>query len=393
MGTNRQNIEASSFRSTLSHFPTGVVVATTLSPGDEPLGMTIGSFASLSLEPPLVSLFVSRNSATLTEIERRGKFCVNVLSADQQPLAARFASPRPDRFADLPWTPTPSGMPSFPGILSWIECVVYGAYAGGDHTILTGLVTDARVFDRGFPLVFFQGGYGRFSSQPAVNSDDRELIFASITAERCRGLMKRLADETRGECAALAASSEAIRVIATEAAPNVQGRSPIGFRMPMIPPLCEMYIAYQPPAEIERWIARAGRLSREQRAAYLAQVSDSRDRGWALSVGGYYLDRDLYAALETYTEKAPTPAEQRRLTEVLASAANHYRQIDIDPDGEYEIGAITAPVFGPGGQVFMLLRLSRYETRLSGRDVSSHANVLQKGCAEMSQTLIATRSG
>ena len=109
-----------SMRDALGAFASGVVVVTAIGP-DGPIGFTCQSFASLSLDPPLVSFAPSRGSSTWPRIREVGRFCVNVLAADHEHHSAGFARSGVDKFAGVTWEAAPSGSPVLDGVGAWIE--------------------------------------------------------------------------------------------------------------------------------------------------------------------------------------------------------------------------------------------------------------------------------
>jgi 3-hydroxy-9,10-secoandrosta-1,3,5(10)-triene-9,17-dione monooxygenase reductase component len=154
--------DSAKFRQVLGHFPTGVTVVTA-APDSGPVGMAVGSFCSVSLDPPLVAFFPGKTSASWPGIEEAGSFCVNVLAEDQEDLSRRFASTDLDKFTGLGWKPAPSGAPLLDGVLAWIDCDIEVVAEAGDHWSVTGRVRDLEVVHDGAPLLFFRGGYGRFA--------------------------------------------------------------------------------------------------------------------------------------------------------------------------------------------------------------------------------------
>lgn len=156
------SFDSSKFRQVLGHFPTGVTVVTA-APGDEVVGMAVGSFSSVSLDPPLVAFFAGRDSASWPGIEQAGAFCVNVLSDEQEGLSRRFAAKEGDKFEGVGWKPAASGSPVLDGVLAWIDCDIDSVTETGDHFCVIGRVRDLEVGHDGSPLVFFRGGYGRFA--------------------------------------------------------------------------------------------------------------------------------------------------------------------------------------------------------------------------------------
>ena len=151
-------VDCARFRQVLGHFPTGVcVVAATTDDG--PVGMAIGSFFSISLDPPLVGFCAGKGSSTWPKIRDAGAYCVSVLAADQEEVSRVFASSGIDKFAGLGWDRSPLGAPRIQGALAWIDCQLDVAHDAGDHEIAVGAVHDLGVAQEGGPLVFFRGGY------------------------------------------------------------------------------------------------------------------------------------------------------------------------------------------------------------------------------------------
>lgn len=163
-GTGTDPIDPGEFRRVLGHFPTGVTVVTGVGP-DGHVGMAIGSFASVSLDPPLVMFCPGRTSTSWQAIRQGGRFCVNVLGADQKSVCDTFARSGEDKFADVTVRTEATGAPVIVGSLAWIDCDIHAVFDGGDHEIVVGRVralgTDESAGDAG-PLLFFKGGYGTF---------------------------------------------------------------------------------------------------------------------------------------------------------------------------------------------------------------------------------------
>jgi flavin reductase (DIM6/NTAB) family NADH-FMN oxidoreductase RutF len=155
-------IDPALFRQVLGCYPTGVTIVTA-SAGDEPVAMVIGSFGSVSLDPPLVMFLPGQSSSTWPRIEAAGAFCVNVLGDDQVELSHRFFSKDTDPWDGLEWTTAATGAPVLADALAWIDCEIERVVEAGDHWIVLGRVVDLEGSDSGGPLVFFRGGYGRFA--------------------------------------------------------------------------------------------------------------------------------------------------------------------------------------------------------------------------------------
>ena len=149
------------FRQAAGRFASGVTVVTTRASQGH-YGVTVSSFASLSLNPLLVTVSINRSSPFLQYVRSAEAFAVSVLASDQQQVAAYFAArgrtPEPAGFATVPTTSEETGAPIIDGCLSWFDCTVEDLLPGGDHEILVGRVAAAGG-RTGEPLVYWAGGY------------------------------------------------------------------------------------------------------------------------------------------------------------------------------------------------------------------------------------------
>jgi flavin reductase (DIM6/NTAB) family NADH-FMN oxidoreductase RutF len=160
--TTAPAIDGARFRQVLGHFATGVTVITAATP-EGPAGLAVGSFTSLSLDPPLVAFCPDKRSTSWPKIREAGSFCVNILARDQEVVCRAFASKGTDKFQGLGWEPAGTGAPRLAGVLAWIDCTIEAVHDGGDHEICVGRVQELDVGEEeDGPLVFYRGGYGRF---------------------------------------------------------------------------------------------------------------------------------------------------------------------------------------------------------------------------------------
>lgn len=150
-----------SFRNALGQFPTGVAIITTVTPEGERLGMTISSFNSLSIDPPLVLFSVHRQAHSFTAWQRATCYAINVLNEDQEELSNRFARAKGEKWAGLTTRVGKTGVPLMPNAVVTFECEPYGRYDGGDHEIFVGRVVELyeNLAKHGRPLVFSGGRY------------------------------------------------------------------------------------------------------------------------------------------------------------------------------------------------------------------------------------------
>jgi flavin reductase (DIM6/NTAB) family NADH-FMN oxidoreductase RutF len=142
----------------MGRFATGVTVVTAIDASGAPAGMTASSLSSVSLQPPLISVCIEHTADMYRTLTRVTAFAVNILSADQEALARRFAEQDGGRFAGIGFHRTEAGSIILEGVLAHIECEKFATYDAGDHTIYLGRVVGGAPRE-GEPLLYYRGGY------------------------------------------------------------------------------------------------------------------------------------------------------------------------------------------------------------------------------------------
>ena len=154
-------LDSATYRKVIGHFATGVTVVTTDVDG-RLHGMTANAVSSVSLDPLLLLVCVSKRAVSHGEMSRARAFAVNILDAGQEDLAdlfARRAEPTPESLRGIPFRRGPDGSPLLTGALAWLECATDASVEAGDHTIFLGRVTAGESRQDGQPLMYFRGGY------------------------------------------------------------------------------------------------------------------------------------------------------------------------------------------------------------------------------------------
>lgn len=154
-------VTAGQFRQAMRQWASGVSIVTTRRPGGI-RGITVSSFCSLSLEPPLVLICIAHGAKSHALVAEEGAFAVNMLRADQCDLSERAASRSGEGAAwleDVPWTTGATGAPRLTDCLAWLDCRVVARHEEGDHTIFVGRVEAAGASESGEPLLYFRGAY------------------------------------------------------------------------------------------------------------------------------------------------------------------------------------------------------------------------------------------
>lgn len=346
------------FRDVLGHFPTGVALITGIADDGAPVGMIVGSFTSVSLDPPLVAFLPAVTSQTFQRLRTASSFCVNVLAGDQEDLCRQFASRAADKFDGVPWQPSPSGAPVLDGVVAYIDCTFESINDAGDHHIVVGAVQELRVCSPVAPLLFFQGGYGRFAPLSLSAPFQTDLIAGAQLAERGRTEMDRLAAALGAECTALAVINDkmAVNVAAVGSLPGAEDR--LGERIPLMPPMGELALAWEDSDTIERWLSRALPSDECTPEEYRQRLEAARERGWSLTMRSDYQDDQVFQALREYSSGSYTPAQERKIREIISSTSSSYAPVALEDGRAYEVHSLLAPVRDSTGKVRLILRLA-----------------------------------
>ncbi|MBL0421332.1 flavin reductase family protein [Ramlibacter sp. AW1] len=153
------SFSAHEFRAALGTFATGVTIVTTRTPDGLPIGLTANSFNSVSLDPPLVLWSLSQAAASLAAFRAGSHYAINVLAADQKPLAERFAAKGADRWSGVQSVPGAGGAPLIVGAAATFECFNRSRYDEGDHVIFVGEVERCTWREGAAPLLFHGGRF------------------------------------------------------------------------------------------------------------------------------------------------------------------------------------------------------------------------------------------
>lgn len=158
----RHTLDPRDLRNALGCFGTGVAIITAKGAGDRRVGLTVNSFASVSLNPPLVLWSLVSHSSSLPIFQEASHFAVNVLGLEQRRLAVKFSNSSNDKFADVAWREGRGGAPILEGVVAHFECRNAYRYYGGDHVIFLGAI-ESYSYNGDQGLLFNRGQYGAFA--------------------------------------------------------------------------------------------------------------------------------------------------------------------------------------------------------------------------------------
>lgn len=384
------------FRDVLGHYPTGVVVVTGISPEGGPLGMVVGTFASVSLEPSVVSFMPTRNSETYKALRESPTLCMNVLAHDQQFETRTLAQRDPAKFDKIRWTMSEHGVPKLADAVAHIHCTITDEIEAGDHLIVLCSVRDVQVSRPVTPLLFFQGGYGGFSATASAAHVDSALISAVRLAEVARPQLTALAERFDCEAVALVQINDHDQTVGAAArTPAVQTHERLGVRMPLIPPSGEVSVAWS-EVQSEKWIARLSPPDPELQSLYRTRLAKLRDLGYTVHVvpEGRDDQRQLLSdALHEYALGELTPARDRAVRSAIAQTDDFFLVEPLALDDVVRVVSVTVPVFDPTASrptnSGLALRLRPLHEVNTGAQVHDYATALQQAAAEVTRSLAA----
>ncbi len=167
---SQSSVSERAFRDVMGRFATGVSVITTVGQDGTPVGMTVSSLSSVSLDPPLLLWSLRLSAPSLPTFRQAGKFAVNILPSDQEHLCRQFAQPAADKFRGVAYSRDDDGLPLLDGAVAQIVCSTWRRYPGGDHEIFLGRVRAVRAWDHD-PLVYYRGRLSGLRSSADADDD------------------------------------------------------------------------------------------------------------------------------------------------------------------------------------------------------------------------------
>ncbi|WP_307824959.1 flavin reductase family protein [Streptomyces sp. M2CJ-2] len=352
-------VDSAAFRQALGHHPTGVALISSTDADGKPLGMIVGTFNSVSLDPPLVGFLPARDSASFAAIRESGRFTVNILAHDQEDVCRALSRPAGKRFEGLAWSPSGNGSPVLPDVVCSIDCSLEACTPAGDHYFVTGLVESLEVHRPVAPLLFFQGGFGGFVPGSFVAPSDAIVAESVQTVQHIRDGMRRLAHTAHGEVTVYAKVADHAVAVATVAGPDVPTSTLLGSKWPLTPPFGEVFLIGAPEAEVEQWMNRARSAGEELLRTSRERLDHAREHGWAGSYAGDTRDTLLFPALTEYGVEGVTPARQREIQAMFRAAGEDLRPVDLEPEGRYQGASLVAPIRNRHGRCELMIRLCR----------------------------------
>ncbi|MFC8361288.1 flavin reductase [Streptomyces griseorubiginosus] len=325
------------FRSALGNYPTGVSVVASRSFDGTPFAMVVGTFTSVSLDPPLVGFLPDRSSTTWPRIRETGRFCVSVLAADQENVCRAFVMKTSDRFDVHAGENTAAGSPRVRGAVLWIDCDIEDVLPAGDHDMVLGRVRELTVPERsGLPLLFLRGGYGA-PSVPSIQTEAPGLGAQLRLADLVRPEAEAIARDLGLECLVSGVVDDSVVSLAAAGIGTSPGGSGtrVGATFPLAAPFGPLFAAWADETQQQAWRERGARLTNmPARPSTDSDLQAVQDLGYQVTTGHATADRferamtvadaDPAAVLRDLVERGPEPGLRRpveQLSEVTSLAA------------------------------------------------------------------------
>ncbi|MFJ9587985.1 flavin reductase [Streptomyces acidicola] len=337
--TKHTSEQKSRWRKVLGQYPTGVTIITSVDESGAPVGMIIGTFTSVSEDPPLVGFLPQNSSKTFAQIQKTGRFRASVLGAGHEDLCREFfTAPVEERFTGEGWVYDAHGIPRLRDAVAWFDATVDSVLPVGDHAMVLGAVEDLGLGSRtgGMPLLFLNGGYGSFTI-PRLEFSLDDLGGRLRLATSLGDVVQRLSQQLEVECSlATVVRDEVVVLTAADI------RSPwVGMCFPFAAPMAPEFGAWGSEEVRRTWAENARQLIGTVDPDLIEEtVSLVRDTGYALSYG-----RTMSEQFDAVVASAN--GDRAALGPLWESLAAEYKDYCHHPHPEQHAMVLQVPVFGP----------------------------------------------
>jgi flavin reductase (DIM6/NTAB) family NADH-FMN oxidoreductase RutF len=371
-------IDSARFREVLGQYPTGVVIVTAMAE-DGPVGMTVGSFTSVSLDPPMVAFLPAKSSSSWAALRDAGDhFTVNILASDQEDVCRLIAMRKTDKFKDVEWHESGLGNPIIQGAVAIIDCTRVAVHDAGDHEIVVGEVKALEVRSAEYPLLFFRGGYGSFkpASLAAAESD---LMQHLGLVNLVRPSMERLAERFETEVTTNALVGRELALTASAGRSDARPvPTRVGMRLPFAPPAAAVFAAWGTQELRDLWISSVNRKVPRELLEEFKQVPDRvQKRGYAVTFGQHFLEVESLAAK---TGQGALHAPSAELHAEMLRYASAYNPASVEFDGLRHVQFVSVPIFD-GDKVAFQLTLWGPRKKVSQAELLNYVDALQEEAA------------
>lgn len=361
------------FREVMGHYPTGVAVVTGRSSDGEILALVVGTFSSVSIDPPLVSFMPMKTSRSFQKLRMCESACINILGGEQQAEMLSIAQRRENKLDGIEWYPSPSGDPILHKAVAWIDTTFDDFVEAGDHWIVLCGVKDLQVTNSVPPLLFFQGGYGSFAGIEQATRMSHEILPAIHAAHHASEKLIELANTIGCEVSVyVAVSDDEFITVFSELSADATREGGFASRFPLVPPIGDSYFFDKSVEMQERWLNKLKNPAGEILDRHRRRMAFMREHGYLLALlpeAGSGAYSQMIQATEEYKKANLTPQEERNIRETIGTTLIDYEPREPVDDETYDIGSIVLPVQDPAGLYTMTLRLAQLPGGVSGTAV------------------------
>ncbi|WP_191906567.1 flavin reductase family protein [Microbacterium lushaniae] len=308
----------------MTHAPTSVCAITALHPDGEAVSMVVGTFVSVSIEPPLIGFFPSAGSSSYARLRECPTFVVNVLAHGHEELVRVLATKgASDKLAGVGVNSSPGGLPIIDGVAAWFECSLAGSMSLGDHDFIVGEVLAFEAFASVVPLVYLQGSIGSFRTATAALPSETSIVPVVRAIEAERPALDGLASDLGREVVVFArVGDELIAVASVGEEPN-RATSVLGRRLPFAPPFGALLI--DGDSELRDWLARSRRSERLE--DWPDRVERARERGASVALVSQPHGA-FDGVVEEFSRGSHTPHLRRQLLAAMSELEENYEPDD-----------------------------------------------------------------
>ncbi len=381
--TSAASVDAQLLREVMGHYPTGVVVVTGCDDDGEILAMVVGTFSSVSLDPPLVSFMPMKTSRTFSKMRECSSLCINILGGEQEDAVLTIARRWENKLDGIEWHRSPLGNPVLDDSVAWIDTCIFDIVEAGDHWIVLCSVEDMSVTNAVSPLIFFQGGYGSFVCTSLMARMDHEILPAIHSAHSARLEGEELASTVGCEVTVYTTvSPDEVAAVLSAAGPGIEVGGDFGKRAPMVPPVGDSYYFAQPPERQDEWVERLRGVDDELKEVHRERLHFLAEHGYVFSLLPAEEGRSAYdglrAATNEYATGRLTPSQERSIRQSMAHTVVDYRVREFEDAETYDLGSLVLPVRDRNGAYSGTLRLAQLPFGATKADIEGWLNRARK---------------
>lgn len=355
------------------------MITATLTDASDPLALVVGTFSSVSLDPPLVSFMPMKTSKTFEQLRKAESLCFNLLADDQEDIITAIVRRKEGKLEGLEWTMSTRGNPVLDGSIAVVEGEIANIVDAGDHWIAVCSVRDMEIRAPKAPLLFFQGGYGSFVSSGLLARLEESSPELTSQVERLRATLEHVSKEVGCEVSILKAENrDEMATLISAYGPGISEASGMGNRLPIIPPIGDTYM-FAHSADADHWLAKSNHADHGVLELYRGRLEYLRDNGYLLS----FLPESsrstaydsVHEAVRHYGQNRLTPAQEREIRPSITESDVDYAQRDLIGDERYDIGSLVLPARDLDGEYTLTLRFSQLPSSQLGSTVKQWIDI------------------